>query len=154
MATVSYEAVPPICDGVSTAGVVGQLRTIRLTRSRIADYLRERPTRIIHAHSPCLNGLAALWHGHPVVYEMRSSWEDASVSVGTTHEGSMRYVLSRWLETYVARRADAVVVICEGLRAELVNRGVPASKITVVPNALPEAMLVRPGNVGFGATRF
>jgi len=134
----------PIAAGAGTSGVGGQIRTIRLTRKTITNRIKKSSTSIIHAHSPCLNGLAALWQGHPVVYEMRSSWEDASVSVGTTHEGSIRYVLSRMLETFVAQRADAVVVICEGLKAELVERGIPASKITVVPNALPEEMFVRP----------
>jgi len=134
----------PINEGVSTSGVAGQLRTIRLTRKRIADYLAQHPTEIIHAHSPCLNGLAALEHGPPMIYEMRSSWEDASVSVGTTTEGSMRYRLSKMLETYVAKRADAVIVICDGLKADLMNRGIPADKITVVPNALSEHMFVQP----------
>ena len=134
----------PVASGSSTSGVTGQLRTISLTRKRIAEHLREHDAGIIHAHSPCLNGLAALGHGLPLVYEMRSSWEDASVSVGTTTEGSMRYRLSRALETFVARRADAVVVICEGLKAELVDRGIAPERITVVPNALPENMFVRP----------
>jgi PEP-CTERM/exosortase A-associated glycosyltransferase len=134
----------PLAEGVSTSGVMGQLRTIHLTRKKIAEHLRRHPTKIIHAHSPCLNGLAALWLGRPVVYEMRSSWEDASVSVGTTQEGSLRYRLSKALETYVVKKADAVVVICEGLKAELVERGISAAKISVVPNALSENMFERP----------
>jgi PEP-CTERM/exosortase A-associated glycosyltransferase len=71
---------------------------------------------------------------------MRSSWEDAAVSSGTTTEGSLRYRLSRMLENFVTARADHVVVICEGLKRELIGRGIAADKITVVPNALPEEM--------------
>ncbi|MDH3467239.1 MAG: glycosyltransferase, exosortase A system-associated [Gammaproteobacteria bacterium] len=134
----------PIGAGVSTSGVFGQLRTINLTRKKIESHLQHQPAKIIHSHSPCLNGLAALGHGVPVVYEMRSSWEDASVSVGTTQEGSMRYRLSKMFETYVANRADAVVVICDGLKAELTRRGVSEDKITVVPNALSEHMFKKP----------
>lgn len=131
-------------EGVSTSGVAGQLRTITMTRRRISDYLKTHPANIIHAHSPCLNGLAALGLGLPVVYEMRSSWEDASVSVGTTKEGSLRYRLSRMLETYVVKRANAVVVICEGLKNELIRRGISEEKVTVVPNALPENLFTKP----------
>ena len=131
-------------EGVSTSGVLGQIRTVKLTSDRIAEYLRGSPAEIIHAHSPCLNGLAALRQGRPLVYEMRSSWEDAAVSVGTTEEGSIRYRLSRMLETYVARRADAVVVICQGLKLDLVARGVAEDKITVVPNALSAGMFSKP----------
>jgi glycosyltransferase involved in cell wall biosynthesis len=48
------------------------------------------------------------------------------------------------LETYVAKRADAVIVICGGLKAELMKRGIPDDKIIVVPNALSEQMFIRP----------
>lgn len=126
--------------GIPTSGVLGQIRTIRATRARIAGLLRSRDVDLLHAHSPCLNGLAAIGRRVPLLYEMRSSWEDAAVSSGTTSEGSMRYRLSKALETFVVRRADEVVVICNGLKTELTGRGVGEEKITVVPNALPEGM--------------
>ncbi len=74
--------------------------------------------------------------GIPVVYEMRASWEDAAVDHGTTTEGSLRYRLSRGLETWTLRRADAVTTICEGLRADILGRGVAADRVTVIPNAV------------------
>jgi glycogen synthase len=36
----------------------------------------------------------------------------------------------------VVRTADHVVVICEGLRGDLIRRGVPAGRISVVPNGV------------------
>lgn len=121
--------------------VVNQLEVIRTLRKQIrAVVAREQPD-LIQAHSPCLNALAALGLGKPVVYEMRSSWEDAAVSSGTTVEGSVRYRLSRWLETRALLRADAVTTICEGLREEAIKRGVPASRVAVIPNAVdPDAL--------------
>jgi PEP-CTERM/exosortase A-associated glycosyltransferase len=99
----------------------------------------ERPD-ILHAHSPALNGLAALAagrkHGLPVVYECRAFWEDAAVDHGMTREGRLRYRLTRALETRVFRSANAVATICEGLRTEIASRGIPMSKITVIPNAV------------------
>jgi PEP-CTERM/exosortase A-associated glycosyltransferase len=87
-----------------------------------------------------LNGLAALSagrrHGLPVVYECRAFWEDAAVDHGTTREGGLRYRLTRAMETHVFRRADAVTCICEGLRRDIVDRGVPATRVTVIPNAV------------------
>ncbi len=112
----------------------------------------ERPD-IVHAHSPCLNGLAALGLGVPVVYEMRSSWEDAAVSSGKTSEGSVRYRLSRLLETQTVARADAVVVICEGLRAELRSRGIPDQRIVVVGNAIDSKTLVAASSGAIEALR-
>jgi PEP-CTERM/exosortase A-associated glycosyltransferase len=67
---------------------------------------------------------------------MRASWEDAAVDHGTTTEGSLRYRLSRLLETWVLRRADAVTTICEGLRQDILARGIADDKVTVIPNAV------------------
>ena len=66
--------------------------------------------------------------GLPVVYEIRAFWEDAAADHGTAGEWSLRYRLSRALETRAARRADAVTTICEGLRADLAGRGIPAER--------------------------
>jgi glycogen synthase len=95
---------------------------------------------IIHAHSPVLNALPALKVGRqlgiPVVYEIRAFWEDAAVDHGTTNQGSLRYRATRGLETRAIQRADHVFTICEGLRADIVARGVVSSKVTVIPNAV------------------
>jgi len=95
---------------------------------------------IIHAHSPVLNALPALKVGRklgiPVVYEIRAFWEDAAVDHGTTNQGSLRYRATRGLETRAIQRADHVFTICEGLCADIVARGVPSSKVTVIPNAV------------------
>ena len=98
------------------------------------------PFDILHAHSPALNGLAALRAaqrlGIPLIYEIRAFWEDAAVGNGTGTEGSAKYRLTRALENHVVRHADAVAVICEGLKRDLVARGVSASKIVVSPNGV------------------
>ena len=95
---------------------------------------------ILHAHSPVLNAVPAIRVGRrlgiPVVYEIRAFWEDAAVDHGSTAEGSVRYRLTRALETWAVKQADAVTVICEGLRGDLIARGVAPGKITVIPNAV------------------
>ncbi len=95
---------------------------------------------ILHAHSPALNGLAAIKAGKkyniPVVYECRAFWEDAAVDHGTTQEGSLRYRITKALETHVFKKVHAVTCICEGLRQDIIQRGVAESKITVIPNAV------------------
>jgi glycogen synthase len=95
---------------------------------------------VIHAHSPVLNAMAAQRaakrHDIPMVYEIRAFWEDAAVGNGTGTEGSPRYWLTRQLETHAARVADAVAVICEGLRQDLVARGIDPDKIIVSPNGV------------------
>jgi PEP-CTERM/exosortase A-associated glycosyltransferase len=119
---------------------VRELRTIRATTKRLAGVASRVKPDLIQAHSPVLNALPALRVGRrlgiPVVYEVRAFWEDAAVDHGTSREWGIRYRLTRRLETYALNHADHVTTICEGLRGEMVSRGVPAGKITVIPNAV------------------
>ena len=130
--------------------VLGQWSVIRAMTRRLLEVARDERPDIIHAHSPALNGVAAIRAGNklglPVVYEVRGFWEDAAVSHGTSSEGGLRYRLTRAMETWVLKRADAVTCICEGIRRDLVSRGVPAEKITIVPNAV-DASRFQPGGV-------
>ncbi len=115
-------------------------REVRAISDAIIAQHAKTPFQILHAHSPALNGLAAIIAGRtlglPVVYEIRAFWEDAAVGNGTGTEGSAKYRLTRALENHVIARADAVAVICEGLRRDLLVRGVPAEKIIVSPNGV------------------
>jgi PEP-CTERM/exosortase A-associated glycosyltransferase len=149
---ITYVRAP----AVEGAGPAAQMKCVQLTRRLVRQLVaRERPD-LIHAHSPCLNGLAALGAGVPVIYEMRSSWEDAAVSSRKTAEGSARYRLSRALETFTVRRADATVVICRGLADELLRRGVPNEHVHVVGNAIDTDRLAPapPGSVECLRARF
>ncbi|WP_374403310.1 TIGR04063 family PEP-CTERM/XrtA system glycosyltransferase, partial [Niveibacterium sp.] len=107
---------------------------------RIDELIVQIKPQVLHAHSPVLNAIPAIRagrrHGLPVVYEVRAFWEDAAVDHGTTQEGSLRYRATRALETWALRRVDHVTCICEGLRADIVARGIPAERVTVIPNAV------------------
>jgi PEP-CTERM/exosortase A-associated glycosyltransferase len=141
-----YHRTPAAAGAWSRWPVLEQLATVATLRRSVARLLAEIQPQILHAHSPCLTGLAALASGRsagiPVVYEMRASWEDAAVSHGTTTEGSLRYRVSRALETNVLRRADAVMTISAGLEADIRARGIRADCITVIPNAVDAAAFV------------
>ncbi|MEX2495698.1 MAG: TIGR04063 family PEP-CTERM/XrtA system glycosyltransferase [Woeseia sp.] len=135
------------------SGVAGQVACVSQTRARLRELIAAHRPDILHAHSPCLNGLAAMGLGIPLVYEIRSSWEDAAVSSGTTAEGSLRYRMSALLETTVARRADNVVVLCNGLRDEFQRRGIVAGKITVIGNAVDRSSFRKPDAAGIAVLR-
>jgi PEP-CTERM/exosortase A-associated glycosyltransferase len=115
-------------------------REIRALSRRLDALVEEWKPDHIHVHSPVLNALAALpvakKRGLPLIYEIRAFWEDAAVGNGTGTENSLRYKAIRLAETHAARRADAVAVICEGLRRDLISRGIPAEKIIVSPNGV------------------
>lgn len=113
---------------------------VRALAQRIDVLIENFQPDILHAHSPVLTALAAQGvarrHGLPLIYEIRAFWEDAAVGNGTGSEGSLKYRAIRALETRAVRQADAVAVICEGLRADLVARGIDPGKIMVSPNGV------------------
>lgn len=119
---------------------IGEWREVSALTKRVVEVAAEWKPDILHAHSPALVGLAGLRAARrlklPFLYEIRAFWEDAAVGNGTGTEGSAIYRLTRMLETHVVRRADAVAVICEGLRSDLVARGIPADKVMVSPNGV------------------
>ena len=130
------------CGKVEGSALPGftELALMRRLQSRISEVVeRERPD-IIHAHSPVLNVFPALKVGRrlgiPVVYEIRAFWEDAAVDHGTCREGSPRYRLTKALETRACRQVDHVFVLCNGLKNDLISRGIPAEKLTPVFNGV------------------
>ena len=137
----SFYRTPFQSGALSMLPAVGPyLDEMRASTARLRQLVDQLKPDIVHAHSPVLNALPALWVGRgrsiPVVYEMRASWEDAAVDHGSTTEGSPRYKASRVLETFALKRADAITTICDGLRQDIVARGVDASRVTVIPNAV------------------
>jgi PEP-CTERM/exosortase A-associated glycosyltransferase len=118
----------------------GEWAMMRQVERRLQEVAEKVRPDILHAHSPVLNAMPALRVGKrlgiPVVYEVRAFWEDAAVDHGTTAEGSLRYRLTRRLETRAFKQASHVFTICEGLRSDIVARGIPESKVTVIPNAV------------------
>jgi len=115
-------------------------RMMQAMENRILQIGSKEKPDILHAHSPVLNGFPALKAGRklnlPVVYEIRAFWEDAAVDHGTYTEGSWKYRLTQGLETKVCRQVDHVGVLCEGLKNDLIKRGIPAEKITPVFNGV------------------
>lgn len=130
----------PISGLLSKLPLLKQLSYIEPLVKRILEVIAIEKPQVIHAHSPALNGLAALraaqQSGLPVVYEIRAFWEDAAVDHGYCKERDFRYRLTRAMENYVVKRANAVTTICEGLRDDLINRGFNRNKFTVIANAV------------------
>ncbi|NOS87259.1 MAG: glycosyltransferase, exosortase A system-associated [Methylococcaceae bacterium] len=125
---------------LSKLPILNQWAIVCALAKRLDEIIPEIKPDILHAHSPALNGMAALKaakkYNIPLVYECRAFWEDAAVDHGTATEGGVRYKLTHALETYVFKKANAITTICEGLRADIAGRGIAPEKITVIPNAV------------------
>jgi glycogen(starch) synthase len=120
--------------------VARELSIVKTFRQSTFETLNSQQFDVVHAHSPVLNGLAALQAARarkiPFVYEIRAFWEDAAVNQAKTTIGSPRYFVTRQLEQYVVNQADAVVGIARSILDELRSRGVEEQKLFHVPNGV------------------
>lgn len=118
----------------------GPIREMATTERRLLQVIREFRPDVLHAHSPSLNAMPAIRAGRragiPAVYEIRAFWEDAAVDRGTTKAGSAKYRATRMLETRAVRKAAHVFTICDGLRADIADRGIAPERLSVAPNAI------------------
>jgi UDP:flavonoid glycosyltransferase YjiC (YdhE family) len=71
---------------------LSELKLMKRLGARIAQVVDAEKPDLIHAHSPVLNVMPALWIGRrrkiPVIYEIRAFWEDAGVDQGTYKENA------------------------------------------------------------------
>jgi PEP-CTERM/exosortase A-associated glycosyltransferase len=117
-----------------------ELRLMNSLAQRITQVCDIEKPAILHAHSPVLNALPALRVGRrlgiPVVYEIRAFWEDAAVDHGTYSEGSAKYRVVKSLETWACKKADQITVLCNGVKSDLIQRGIPGEKMSIIFNAI------------------
>ena len=131
----------PVPQGLrARVPLLNHVAVIEALAARLENVVASEKPDVVHAHSPALNGIAALRictrHSIPLVYECRAFWEDAAVDHGTSRCGGARYRLTRAMESHVFRRAHAITTICEGLRDEIISRGIAKRKVTIIPNAV------------------
>lgn len=69
----------------------------------------------------------------PWVFELRDLWPESIVAVGAMKE-SMAIRILTWIEMSMYRSADRIVAVTNGLRQNLVDRGIDPGKISVVRN--------------------
>lgn len=133
--------------GLTLPPIVREVLEMRAAERRITEVIGRHSPDILHAHSPVLNGIPALRAarraGLPLVYEVRALWEDAAVDLGRTRVNGLRYRVVREMESYLLRRADGVVSLCNPMREELAARGIREERIGVVPNAVDPAYFGR-----------
>ena len=135
-----FYRTPITLKSVTKLPVLNQVSVINNLTRRLNEVVKIVKPDILHAHSPALNALPALRVARslniPIVYEVRAFWEDAAVDHGTSKEWGVRYRLTRALESYALKHVDAVTTICEGLRNDILERGILPKKVTVIPNAV------------------
>src|SRR5690606_4336125 len=93
--------------------------------------IETRPA-VVHAASNHVTGLPALVAarqcGIPFVYEMRGFWEITRSSAAPSFASTATYRHFRLFETLVAKAADHVVTLTEGMKRDLAARGIPEER--------------------------
>ncbi|KRE35504.1 hypothetical protein ASG73_16345 [Janibacter sp. Soil728] len=124
---------------------------LELWAEAVVDLGARSRTEVLHATTHYPNALvaqaAAKSLGIPWVYEIRGQLEKTwatsrPLGADAVALASERYRLWRAREIEMACAADAVVTLSEALRDDLVVRGVPPERITIVPNAVDASLLV------------
>lgn len=70
----------------------------------------------------------------PFIYNLQDIFPDSLVTTGLTRKGSLLWKLGRRLEDKTYRSADKIIVISEGFKRNIMEKGVPEDKIVVVSN--------------------
>ena len=78
------------------------------------------------------------------VYGIFDLHPESAANVGLVKRGPL-YRFLRSLDSWLCKRSDSVVTLGEGLKTEIMARGIPAEKIAVVPFWL-DGKKVKPGN--------
>jgi len=138
-------------DGVDVIRVWVKTSPVKNFRSRMLFYLTymvnailaglllaRQPYDLIYATSPPLFvGGAGLVLSKlrriPLVFELRDLWPESAVALAELSNPRAIQLATR-LEEACYRRSRRVVVVTQGIYNRLVERGVPAGKLVVVPN--------------------
>lgn len=129
------------------------------TATLAIPFLR-RPDVVYVYHPPATAALPAMvlrtLRGVPFVYDVQDLWPDTLSATGMV-DGSRALGLVGRVMASVYRRAAEVVVLSEGFRRRLVERGVPDEKLSVIHNwnaedqiSLPPTDGVLRGELGLG----
>ena len=113
------------------------------------DMFRRVQPSVVVAASNYHTGLPALIAarrlGLPFYYEVRGFWEITRISREPDFYGTPAYKIQEIMEAEVSLLANSVFTLTGPMKEELMRRGVPGNRITLLPNSChPERFVPRP----------
>jgi glycosyltransferase involved in cell wall biosynthesis len=98
----------------------------------------EAPDVVLATHTPLAVGLAGIRLSRafsvPFVFEVRDLWPEALINVGALTNSAVAWWLRRTARKCY-RAAAHIVALSPGMKEGIERHGIPAEKITVIPNA-------------------
>jgi len=99
-------------------------------------------------HPPLTVGVSAAiiakLRGVGFLYDVQDIWPESAVLSGLLKEGPLVRFMA-WLERWVYRQADHLVVVTEGARENLIAKGVPSAKVSVGKHWIDETLFAPAG---------
>lgn len=83
--------------------------------------------------------LVAACRRKPLLLEIRDLWPEFAIDMGVLKNPALIW-LSRWLESFLYRRADHFLVNSPAYQTYLTRKGIPESRITLIPNGVDPGM--------------
>jgi glycosyltransferase involved in cell wall biosynthesis len=141
-----------------TLGVLGRLIRFFLFAIRASVFaLRSRRYDIVLATSTPLSIampalIAKIICKRKVVFEVRDVWPDAAVDAGVLRDKGVLFFAARFLELFTYRQVDKVVALSDGMVERIAKKGVPRTKLAMIPNCC-DISRFSPGNFSRMALR-
>jgi glycosyltransferase involved in cell wall biosynthesis len=87
--------------------------------------------------------VVSVFRRRPFLLEVRDLWPDFAIALGVLRNRALIWIARR-LEAFLYARADHVLVNSPAYRDYLLRRGIPAAKVTLIPNGV-DTSAFRPG---------
>ncbi len=124
-------------------GTVGRILNFvsYMVMAVVVAWFRRRPDIVVATSPQFFCGWAGLLSARmrfrhvPFVLEIRDMWPDSIVAVGAMNNKRILALLYR-LERWLYAGADHIVTVGEGYWEDLVYKGVPRSKLSIIPNGV------------------
>ncbi len=114
--------------------------------SSIIAATRAKDVDVVMGTTPPIFQAASAWavaamRRKPFLLEVRDLWPDFAIDMGVL-KNPLLIKMSRWLEGFLYRRARHIIVNSPAYRDYLMRKGIPESKISLVPNGVDPAMFM------------
>lgn len=116
------------------------------------------PADVIFATStPLTIAIPGAWAARrqraPMVLEVRDLWPDVPIALGALRNPVLR-ASAHWLEHFAYRNARHVVALAPGMKEDIVKKGYPDDRVSVIPNGADFDIFDVPTQVGARVREF
>ena len=126
---------------------VANYGSFALSAATLGTLLSRQADAVYVYHPPATVGLPALLWRHirrmPFVYHVQDLWPESVVESGMVGSNGTKRLIETalaWWCSQIYRGASRIAVLSPGFKRILIERGVPAEKVEVVPNWVEETL--------------